>query len=170
MISLLGNLCLYLTLLFIIIFYRGWGKKIILKDQILLNLIYLGGIIPFIFLVIGFTISDFSILNVVQNSYIDDPIFFKVTSAWGSHEGSILLWIFLINFFGLIFLRSNNNFQIHKQIIFISSLFILYLLLSSNPFVYVENSSEIVLAKHDENYMPQSAIDKMKNDGIWRGD
>ena len=30
--------------------------------------------------------------------------------------------------------------------------------------------AEIVLAKHDENYMPQSAIDKMKNDGIWRGD
>ncbi len=144
MISLLGNLSLYLTLLFIIIFYLGWGKKMIFKDQILLNLIYLGGIIPFIFLVIGFTISDFSILNVIQNSYIDDPIFFKVTSAWGSHEGSILLWIFLINFFGFVFLKSNNNFQIHKQIIFISSLFILYLLLSSNPFVYVENSSEAV--------------------------
>ena len=29
--------------------------------------------------------------------------------------------------------------------------------------------AEIVLAKHDENYMPQSAIDKMRNDGIWRG-
>ena len=27
-----------------------------------------------------------------------------------------------------------------------------------------------ILAKHDENYMPQSAIDKMKNNGIWRGD
>ena len=144
MISLLGNLSFYLTLFFIIIFYLGWERKIFLKNQVLLNLIYLGGIIPFIFLVIGFTISDFSILNVIQNSYIDDPLFFKITSAWGSHEGSILLWIFLINFFGFIFLRSNNNFQIHKQIIFISSLFILYLLLSSNPFVYVENSSEIV--------------------------
>ena len=30
--------------------------------------------------------------------------------------------------------------------------------------------AEIVLAKHDENYMPQSAIDKMKDEGIWRGD
>ena len=27
-----------------------------------------------------------------------------------------------------------------------------------------------ILAKHDENYMPQSAIDKMKDEGIWRGD
>ena len=39
---------------------------------------------------------------------------------------------------------------------------------------YMGNNSiflaEIVLAKHDENYMPQSAIDKMKDEGIWRGD
>ena len=28
--------------------------------------------------------------------------------------------------------------------------------------------AEIVLAKHDENYMPQSAIDKLKKRG-WRG-
>ena len=27
-----------------------------------------------------------------------------------------------------------------------------------------------VLAKHDENYMPQSAIDKMKDKGVWRGE
>lgn len=30
--------------------------------------------------------------------------------------------------------------------------------------------ADIVLAKHDENYMPQSAIDKLKDDGIWRGE
>ena len=29
--------------------------------------------------------------------------------------------------------------------------------------------AEIVLAKHDENYMPQSAIDKLKEEGVWRG-
>ena len=109
MISLLANISFYLTLFFIIIFYLGWGKKIFLNDKILLNIIYLGGIIPFIFLVIGFTISDFSILNVVQNSYINDPLFFKITSAWGSHEGSILLWIFLINFFGFIFLKDRKS-------------------------------------------------------------
>ena len=37
-------------------------------------------------------------------------------------------------------------------------------LLKENLFI-----AEIVLAKHDENYMPQSAIDKMQEDGIWRG-
>lgn len=60
---------------------------------------------------------------------------------WGSHEGSILLWIFLINFFGFIFLISNSIQDIHKQIIFISSLFLLYLIISSNPFEYYEVGS-----------------------------
>ena len=30
--------------------------------------------------------------------------------------------------------------------------------------------ADIVLAKHDENYMPQSAIDKLKEEGVWRGE
>jgi cytochrome c-type biogenesis protein CcmE len=30
--------------------------------------------------------------------------------------------------------------------------------------------ADIVLAKHDEKYMPQSAIDKLKEEGIWRGE
>ncbi|MDB9776361.1 cytochrome c maturation protein CcmE [Alphaproteobacteria bacterium] len=29
--------------------------------------------------------------------------------------------------------------------------------------------ASMVLAKHDENYMPQSAVDKMKSKGVWRG-
>ena len=37
-------------------------------------------------------------------------------------------------------------------------------------FVHNVFFAEIVLAKHDENYMPQSAIDKLKEDGKWRGD
>ena len=37
---------------------------------------------------------------------------------------------------------------------------------------FIDNTfiAEIVLAKHDENYMPQSAIDKLKEEGKWRGD
>ena len=40
--------------------------------------------------------------------------------------------------YGIFFLKTNNNKEIHKQIIFISSLFILYLLISSNPFQKIE--------------------------------
>ena len=54
---------------------------------------------PFIVLMIGFIISDFSILNVAANSFIDDPLFYRIASTWGSHEGSILLWVFIINLY-----------------------------------------------------------------------
>ncbi len=132
---------LYLSLFCILIFFTGFYKKIKLSDIAFLKATYLINTLPFILLTLGFAISDFSILNVYQNSYIDDPFFFKITSMWGSHEGSILLWIFLINFFGFIFLISNSIQDIHKQIIFISSLFLLYLIISSNPFEYYEVGS-----------------------------
>ena len=138
MISNLGNFFLFFSLFSITLFYTGWSKKIFTSDKVFLNLIYITSASPFLVLVIGFAISDYTVLNIFQNSYIDDPIFYKVTSAWGSHEGSILLWIFLINMYGIFFLKTNNNKEIHKQIIFISSLFILYLLISSNPFQKIE--------------------------------
>ena len=138
MISNLGNFFLFFSLFSIALFYTGWSKKIFTSDNVFLKLIYITSASPFLVLVIGFAISDYTVLNIFQNSYIDDPIFYKVTSAWGSHEGSILLWIFLINIYGIFFLKTNDNKEIHKQIIFISSLFILYLLISSNPFQKIE--------------------------------
>ena len=140
MILFFGNFFLYLALFFVLIFFTGFYKKAFLSEIFFLRVTYLIGVIPFIILTLGFALSDLNILNVYQNSYVDDPFFFKITSMWGSHEGSILLWIFLINLFGLFFLKSNSTQDIHKQIIFISSLFLLYLIVSSNPFQYFDAS------------------------------
>ena len=40
----------------------------------------------------AFVTSDFSVVNVAANSNIDQPLFYRVTATWGSHEGSMLLW------------------------------------------------------------------------------
>ena len=141
MIVILGNVFLYTSIFAVLLFYTDVYKKIINSHVKFINIIYLLSIIPFFLLVLGFGISDLSIINVFQNSYVDDPFLFKITSVWGSHEGSILLWIFLINIYGIIFLRKNTDKQIHKQIIFISSLFIIYLVISSNPFENVNANS-----------------------------
>lgn len=37
--------------------------------------------------------SDFSVVNVLQNSHTLKPLFYKITGVWGNHEGSLLLWI-----------------------------------------------------------------------------
>ncbi len=144
MISYLGNSFIYISLTLTILFYVNLLKRIIPSTTFSLKLIYFINLIPFGLLVYAFSISDFTLLNVVENSYIDDPIFYKVTSAWGSHEGSILLWVFLINLFGFFFLYKNQTVEIHKNILFISTLFILYVVISSNPFTYVEANENVL--------------------------
>src|ERR1035437_10630940 len=45
--------------------------------------------------------SDFSVLNVVENSHTDKPLLYKITGVWGSHEGSMMLWTFILVLYGM---------------------------------------------------------------------
>ena len=45
--------------------------------------------------------SDFSVLNVVQNSHTDKPMLYKISGVWGNHEGSMLLWVLILTIYGM---------------------------------------------------------------------
>src|SRR5437868_809956 len=45
-------------------------------------------------------VSDFSVRNVFENSHTAKPLLYKVTGVWGSHEGSMMLWILMLALFG----------------------------------------------------------------------
>ena len=45
----------------------------------------------------AFVSNDFSLTYVAQNSHASLPLMYRLTAVWGAHEGSILLWIVLIN-------------------------------------------------------------------------
>jgi cytochrome c-type biogenesis protein CcmF len=45
--------------------------------------------------------SDFSVVNVFQNSHTDKPLLYKITGVWGNHEGSMLLWTFILALYGM---------------------------------------------------------------------
>src|SRR5215471_1132596 len=45
-------------------------------------------------------ISDFSVRNVFENSHSAKPMLYKVSGVWGSHEGSMMLWVFMLTLFG----------------------------------------------------------------------
>ena len=47
-------------------------------------------------------VSDFSVLNVYETSHRGLPLLYKITGAWGSHEGSMLLWVFMLALFGAL--------------------------------------------------------------------
>jgi cytochrome c-type biogenesis protein CcmF len=54
----------------------------------------------FLALVWAFVVSDFSVRLVALNSHSTKPMLYKVTGAWGNHEGSMLLWILILTLFG----------------------------------------------------------------------
>src|ERR1700754_3489367 len=51
-------------------------------------------------LTIAYVNSDFSLLNVAENSHSAKPLISKISGVWGNHEGSMLLWVLILAIFG----------------------------------------------------------------------
>ena len=48
-------------------------------------------------LTMAHVVSDFSLVNVVENSHSAKPLIYKITGVWGNHEGSMLLWVLVLS-------------------------------------------------------------------------
>jgi cytochrome c-type biogenesis protein CcmF len=96
--------------------------------------------IAFSALMHAFVVSDFTVRNVVENSNSLKPMLFKVAGTWGSHEGSLLLWVLILTVFGagVAGLGSNIPAETKARTLsvqaWISVGFLSFLLLTSNPF------------------------------------
>jgi cytochrome c-type biogenesis protein CcmF len=52
--------------------------------------------IAFIALTTAYVTSEFSLLNVWQNSHSAKPLLYKISGVWGNHEGSMVLWVLIL--------------------------------------------------------------------------
>lgn len=99
--------------------------------------------IAFAALVTAFVTSDFSVSNVAANSHTDQPLFYKVTGAWGSHEGSMLLWDLALTGFGMAIALMGRNLPTGLKAVAVATqgglglLFIGYTAFASNPFLRI---------------------------------
>lgn len=68
-------------------------------------------------LIYCYVTSDFSVLNVYQNSHTLKPLIYKISGTWGNHEGSMLLLITVLNFYScaFAFLAKINSRQISSR-------------------------------------------------------
>lgn len=89
----------------------------------------------FLYLLLAFITSDFSVQNVFLNSSTIKPLQYKIAGAYASHEGSILMWLAVLSVVIVLYIsgsKINNKYQIilpaYSQI-----LFGLFILLTSNP-------------------------------------
>ena len=62
----------------------------------------------FITLIVVYVISDFSLINVYENSHTTKPLFYKISGTWES-RCSLLLWINILVLFSFLFLILNKN-------------------------------------------------------------
>ncbi|WP_417797694.1 heme lyase CcmF/NrfE family subunit [Terasakiella pusilla] len=88
----------------------------------------------------AFVTSDFSVLNVANNSHTDKPMLYKVSGVWGNHEGSMLLWALILATFGCAVEVFGKNLPdgLKNRTLAVQALisvgFLLFILLTSNPF------------------------------------
>ncbi|HHG90289.1 MAG TPA: heme lyase CcmF/NrfE family subunit [Devosia sp.] len=57
-------------------------------------------LVSFLALVQSFVLSDFSVALAYEYSHTQQPLIYKITSVWGNHEGSMLLWVLILALFG----------------------------------------------------------------------
>src|ERR1041385_4695606 len=104
----------------------------------------------FIFLAIAicclgfsFITNDFSVLNVATNSNSQLPLHYRLAATWGSHEGSLLLWSFMLGLWTVavsLFSKHLPEAMVARVLSvmgIISVGFLLFLLTTSNPFTRI---------------------------------
>ena len=136
----LGNFLLSLSLFFAISQFFVSKKNKLKFITITVNGLLISSLLSFGLLMYSHIISDFSILNVFQNSHTTKPLFYKISGVWGNHEGSMLLWILVLTIFNYFIFKlynKNNSIFIAKTLeiqAFITAGFILFTVLTSSPF------------------------------------
>jgi cytochrome c-type biogenesis protein CcmF len=88
--------------------------------------------------------SDFSVLTVAMNSHTAKPLLYKIAGVWGNHEGSLLLWAFMLTLFGAsvaLFGRKLSR-RFRARVLSVQAMitigFMLFMLLTSNPFMRLD--------------------------------
>ncbi|GGD16245.1 heme lyase CcmF/NrfE family subunit [Pyruvatibacter mobilis] len=92
----------------------------------------------------AFVTSDFSVINVYENSHSAKPMIYKISGVWGNHEGSMLLWILILAIFGgsVAAFGSNLPDSLKARVLgvqgLIGAVFALFVVLASNPFIRLD--------------------------------
>ena len=88
----------------------------------------------------SFAVTDLSVKLVATNSHSMKPLIFKLSGAWGNHEGSMLLWVTVMSLSGALIGYAERRLPERTMQAtlaaqgFVALGFYAFLLLSSNPF------------------------------------
>ena len=109
------------------------------RSTALAQLVFVG--LSFAALTLLYVTSDFSVVNVFENSHSAKPLLYKITGVWGNHEGSMLLWVLILALFGALVAAFGSNLPLSLRALvlavqgWVATAFYLFILLTSNPFL-----------------------------------
>ena len=92
-------------------------------------------------LMYAYVTSDFTVINVIENSHTDKPLLYKLTGVWGNHEGSMLLWVFMLSLCAAAVAVFSDNLPpaLRARVLAVQGMigvgFLLFILFTSNPFL-----------------------------------
>jgi cytochrome c-type biogenesis protein CcmF len=102
--------------------------------------------LAFAALVACYVRSDFSVVNVFENSHSLKPLIYKISGVWGNHEGSMLLWVLILSVFGALVAIFGGNLpaSLRANVLgvqsWIATAFYLFILVTSNPFLRIADA------------------------------
>jgi cytochrome c-type biogenesis protein CcmF len=88
----------------------------------------------------SYVVSDFSVLNVFQNSHSTKPLAYKISGVWSNHEGSMMLWVLILGIFAALLAIRGGNMpeRLLANVLSVqgavAAAFLLFILVTSNPF------------------------------------
>src|SRR6266436_6449033 len=112
----------------------GWARPAALAQ-------FLFVAVAFFALMHAYVVSDFSLANVAANSNSTKPLLYKLAGVWSNHEGSMLLWVFILALFGAAVAAFSHHLppQLRARVLAVQAMigvgFLLFILLTSNPFL-----------------------------------
>jgi cytochrome c-type biogenesis protein CcmF len=96
--------------------------------------------VAFLALTHAYVVSDFSVQNVYLNSHSAKPLLYRISGVWGNHEGSMLLWVLMLAFFGAAvgLFGANLPESLKANVLAaqgaVAVAFLLFVVATSNPF------------------------------------
>ncbi len=100
--------------------------------------------LAFAALIHAFVVSDFSVALVASGSHSTKPLLYKISGAWGNHEGSLVLWVWILALFGAAVALFGRNLPdgFRARVLSVQGLigaaFLAFMLFTSNPFLRLD--------------------------------
>jgi cytochrome c-type biogenesis protein CcmF len=121
------------------------------RDQAMMDVAPFGSVLLFALVAFSFAaltyahvVSDFSVENVWVNSHSLVPLIYKYSGVWSNHEGSMMLWLLILSLFSALVAVFGRNLPdtLKANVLavqaWISTAFLLFILLTSNPFIRLD--------------------------------